>query len=96
VKDRPTTDRHTDRQAGQKDRLKGRPGRCQIPAAIPFNKSICTLCLKLDDKFHFFLKSSLYKGLRKKNIKIYLKSTHMTIFFELHVMTSEFLTVIKN
>ena len=62
--------------------------------AIPFNERKCTLCLKLEDEFHFLLECPLYKDLRKKYVKkYYWKNTYMLKFIEL--ITSENETVIN-
>ena len=50
-------------------RLKVETGRWQQPIAIAFNERKCTLCLKLEDEFHFLLECPLYKDLRKKYVK---------------------------
>jgi len=49
--------------------LKVETGRWQKPTVIPFNERKSTLCLKLDDEFHFLLECPLYKYLRKKYVK---------------------------
>ena len=41
--------------------VKDETGRWQKPTANPFNERKCTLCLKLDDRFHFLLECPLYK-----------------------------------
>ena len=65
-------------------RLKVETGRWQKPTTIPFNERKCTLCLKLDDEFHFLLECPLYKDLRKKYVKkYYWKNTNMLKFIEL-------------
>ena len=69
-------------------RLKVGTGRWQKPSAISFNERTCTLCLKLEDEFHFLLECPLYKDLRKKYVKkYYWKSTNMPTVIEL--ITSE-------
>jgi len=35
----------------------------------PFNERNCTLCLELQEEFHFLLDCPLYKDLRKKRVK---------------------------
>jgi len=52
-------------------RLKVETCRWQKPTAIPFNERKCTLCLKLEDEFHFLLECPLYIDLRKKEVKKY-------------------------
>ena len=46
--------------------LKVETGIRQKPTAIPFNDRKCTLCLKLEDEFHFLLECPFYKDLSKK------------------------------
>jgi len=76
-------------------RLKVETGRWQKPTAIPFNERKCTVCLKLEDEFHFLLECPLYKDLRKTYVKkYYWKNTNKLTFNEL--ITSENETVIKN
>ena len=54
------------------------------PTAVPFNERKCTLCLKLEDEFHFLLEYPLYKDLRKKSVKqYYWKNANMLKFIEL-------------
>jgi len=75
-------------------RLKVETGRWQKPSAISFNERKCTLCLKLEDEFHFLLECPLYKDLRKKYVKkYYCKNTNMLTIIEL--ITSKNETVIK-
>ena len=65
-------------------RLKVETCRWQKPTAIPFNERKCTLCLKLEDEFHFLLECPLYKDLRKKEVKKYCwKNTNKLKFIEL-------------
>ena len=69
-------------------------GRWQKPTAISFNERKCTLCLKLEDEFHFLLECSLYKDLRNKYVKKYSwKNTNMLKFIELTTSQNE--TIIK-
>ena len=76
-------------------RLRMSSRRWQKPTAISFNERKWTLCLKLEDEFHFLLECSLYKDLRNKYVKKYSwKNTNMLTFIEL--TTSENETVIKN
>ena len=76
-------------------RLKVETGRWQKPTAIPFNERKCTLCLKLEDEFHFLLECPLFKDLRKKYVKkYYCKNTNMLTIIEL--ITSKNETVIKS
>jgi len=44
--------------------------------AISFNERKCTLCLKLEDEFHFLLECPLYKDLSKKYVKKYYWKKH--------------------
>ena len=51
--------------------------------AIPFNERKCTLCLKLEDEFHFLLECPLYKDLRQKYVeKYYWTKRNMLKFIE--------------
>ena len=75
-------------------RSKVETGRWQKPTAISFNERKCTLCLKLEDEFHFLLECSLYKDLRNKYVKKYSwKNTNMLKFIELTTSQNE--TIIK-
>jgi len=55
-------------------RLKVETGKWQKPTA--FNERQFTLCLKLEDEFHFLLEWPLYEDLRKKYVNEYYWKKH--------------------
>ena len=58
----------------------------------PFNERNCTLCLELQEEFHFLLDCPLYKDLRKKELNILLEHHKYAKLYR--TITSENETVI--
>ena len=62
--------------------------------AMHYMSRKCTLCLKLEDEFHFLFECPWYKDLRRKFVRnVLLQKQNMLKFIEL--ITSENETVMK-
>lgn len=71
-------------------RLAIESGRWARPNSIPINERKCSICLVLEDEFHFILECQLYVDLRKSYIDpYYWKRASMFKFLELITTTNQ-------
>ena len=71
-------------------RLEIEAGRWIKPNSIPLENRKCSVCLRLEDEYHFVLECQIYVELRKTYISLYFwkKKTNMFKFIELIYTTN--------